>query len=763
MPSVSCARDALKLMTRGRLARRNRRLGSPRSPEPAARRSCGEGEQRPAGVRVVVMTATRASGSTSSLRELPSGSQLSRGRQRPRSGAFSRIRARRAGRPLRRAEGGARGRYEVRRRREGEGGERSPHGACAFDAEGTLPCIRVEDVAGRSRPTQPRPSTDTRRSASRWSGSPGRTGRRRRRTSSGRPSTGRTGGTCCGIVGTVGHSFGSFREDAAHTTPEADDLARVLAAIRDAGATHVAMEVSSIALASRARPRDPLPCRRVHEPDAGPPRLPRHRWRRTRRRRRALHVLRARRRRSSTSTTRSVVSSRAACEAPLVRVSGLVGASPDDAEVAPLSPRSSAPGDRGAAPDPARRRCELVSPLVGAHNLENLLVALGIVLALDLDLERAALALKGELGAPGRLERCESPGDDVIVLVDYAHTPDALARVLSTRARRRGRPGARASSAAGGTATRTKRRPMGEAAARGADAVFVTSDNPRGESPAAIAAAIAEGLMASGFTEHDASDVARQPRGFTVELDRARAIDAAVLAAAPGDVVLICGKGHEHYQIVLDQKLPFDDRVEARRALVGAPRACSRRPRPGARDGDRDPDQHRALLRLGARRRLRGRHHPPPRRAPLCRRCRHRLARRRAGQRVPRAAGRIVRWARLCRRSRRAGGQRGRPPSRPRGAARGGRGRRGRRRRERVRRDRAVPSPPLEAGPSGAGARRRDHRERREDHDQGARARDSLRSGRLPCDRRELEQPHRTARGRARPRRTSRSRCSSSA
>src|SRR5208283_2903257 len=104
---------------------------------------------------------------------------------------------------------------------------------------------------------------------------------------------------------------------------------------------------------------------------------------------------------------------------------------PGDAEVAPLSLSVSARGIEARVRVP-RGTVELVSPLFGAHNLENLLVALGVVVALDLDVERAALALKDELGAPGRLERCESPGDDVVVLVDYAHTPDALGRVLST-------------------------------------------------------------------------------------------------------------------------------------------------------------------------------------------------------------------------------------------------------------------------------------------------------------------------------------------
>ncbi|HLK38296.1 MAG TPA: cyanophycin synthetase, partial [Polyangiaceae bacterium] len=107
----------------------------------------------------------------------------------------------------------------------------------------------------------------------------------------------------------------------------------------------------------------------------------------------------------------------------------------------------------------------------------------------------------------------------------------------------------------GGDRDPTKRGPMGEAVARRADVVVVTSDNPRSEAPDAIADAVVRGAHAAGAT----------PR---VELDRRRAIDLAVSSADPGDVVLVAGKGHEDYQIVGKVKSPFDDRVEVRRALA---------------------------------------------------------------------------------------------------------------------------------------------------------------------------------------------------
>ncbi len=197
------------------------------------------------------------------------------------------------------------------------------------------------------------------------------------------------------------------------------------------------------------------------------------------------------------------------------------------------------------------------SPLFGAHNVENLLAALTIAFLLDLDLGAAARALSAPIAVPGRLERCDAPGlDDVVVLVDYAHTPDALGRVLTSVRGMAAAAGGRVRCVfgCGGDRDPLKRPLMGEAVGRLADVAIVTNDNPRGEDPRAVAAAILPGL-AGGHAE------------VIVELDRRRAIERAVLEAAPGDVVLVAGKGHEPYQIVGAVTLAFDDREEARRAL----------------------------------------------------------------------------------------------------------------------------------------------------------------------------------------------------
>jgi UDP-N-acetylmuramoyl-L-alanyl-D-glutamate--2,6-diaminopimelate ligase len=200
------------------------------------------------------------------------------------------------------------------------------------------------------------------------------------------------------------------------------------------------------------------------------------------------------------------------------------------------------------------RAYRLSSRLVGAHNLENLTVALGILLALGEPPERALWALSQAQGAPGRLERCDEPGDQRLVVVDYAHTPDALERVLDVL--RPLTPGRLwCVFGCGGDRDPGKRPLMGAAVAARADFALVTNDNPRTEKPEDIAAAIVPPLAAS-----------QTP--YWVELDRSAAIERALRESAPGDTVLIAGKGHENYQIFGHDKRPFDDRDEARRALL---------------------------------------------------------------------------------------------------------------------------------------------------------------------------------------------------
>ena len=375
---------------------------------------------------------------------------------------------------------------------------------------------------------------------------------------------GALGKMLCGTIGTVGHRFGDLRVDAAHTTPEADEIARVMAAMRKRGATHLAMEVSSHALELRrvravrfrvaaftnltqdhldfheSMPKYAAAKERLFtECDPGAA---------------VVNVDDAFGRELATKV-----------RAPLVRVSARVGASESDADIFPRTATTGAKGIEAVLRTP-QGDVALSSRLVGAHNLENLVVALGVVHALDLDVHRAAAALANEVGAPGRLERCDADGDDVTVLVDYAHTPDALARVLdSVRAIAPRRLWC--VFGCGGDRDAGKRAPMGEAAATRADALVVTNDNPRTEDATAIANAIVRGIEAAGLARAELSALARGARGYVVELDRARAIALAIASAAAADVIVLAGKGHEDYQIVGREKRHLDDREEAKRAL----------------------------------------------------------------------------------------------------------------------------------------------------------------------------------------------------
>lgn len=192
---------------------------------------------------------------------------------------------------------------------------------------------------------------------------------------------------------------------------------------------------------------------------------------------------------------------------------------------------------------------DLASPLVGRFNVENLTAALAVGLALGYDPGRCVAALAGVRQVPGRMERFLLPTGGLAV-VDYAHTHDALAAVL-TAAREVARGELIVVFGCGGDRDRGKRPLMAQVAAEMADRAWITSDNPRSEDPEAICRDIAEGF-----------DAVTQPlaRQREVVVDRSSAIRAALDAAGDGDVVVIAGKGHEDYQIVGDQVLHLDDR-----------------------------------------------------------------------------------------------------------------------------------------------------------------------------------------------------------
>ncbi len=194
--------------------------------------------------------------------------------------------------------------------------------------------------------------------------------------------------------------------------------------------------------------------------------------------------------------------------------------------------------------------------LIGEFNVANAVGSILAARALGLSDDEIAPGLAKLTGVPGRLQRVGERA-----FVDYAHTPDALEVVLQTL--RRVLPGGGrivTLVGAGGDRDRAKRPLMGAAAARHSDHVIVTNDNPRTEDPASIAAAIVEGISLP-----EADSPARD--GYQVVLNRREAIRLAIAETAPTDVVLVAGKGHENYQEIEGQRLPFDDAVELRRAL----------------------------------------------------------------------------------------------------------------------------------------------------------------------------------------------------
>ncbi len=194
------------------------------------------------------------------------------------------------------------------------------------------------------------------------------------------------------------------------------------------------------------------------------------------------------------------------------------------------------------------------SPLVGQFNLANLLAAVGAALHLGVDLEAIAHHLPHFIGVPGRMEQVQiQPDQDISVIVDYAHTPDSLENLLN--AARPFIPGRMICVfGCGGDRDRTKRPQMGGIAARLSDWAIVTSDNPRTEDPQRILQDVVAGIP---------PEVEPLVMG-----DRAAAIRTAILQAQPGDGVLIAGKGHEDYQILGTEKVHFDDREQARSALI---------------------------------------------------------------------------------------------------------------------------------------------------------------------------------------------------
>ncbi len=353
----------------------------------------------------------------------------------------------------------------------------------------------------------------------------------------------------CGLLGTLGNGFPGELATATHTTPDAIALHAELARLRDAGARRVAIEVSSHALDQQRvagvrfdtavftnLTHDHLD---YHGDMDGYARAKRRLFRQPGLRCAALNV----------DDPRGPAW-RAGIE-PSIETLGY-GFAPA-AELRGTQLHLDADGlvleiVHGSA------RATLRSPLLGRFNASNLLAALAVLRLAGIDLAEAVARLARVRTVPGRMERFARPGGPLAV-VDYAHTPDALAVALAAL-REHGRGRLWCVFGCGGDRDAAKRPLMGAVAEAGADRVLVTDDNPRHEDGAAIAAVIMAGM--------------RDPERAEVVRDRATAIARALGEAGPDDVVLIAGKGHETQQQIGDEVRPFSDRALVRRLQEGS-------------------------------------------------------------------------------------------------------------------------------------------------------------------------------------------------
>jgi UDP-N-acetylmuramoyl-L-alanyl-D-glutamate--2,6-diaminopimelate ligase len=360
----------------------------------------------------------------------------------------------------------------------------------------------------------------------------------------------RAAGHVTGLIGTVEARLGDLVIDSVRTTPEATDLHALFAAARERGVTAVAMEVSSHALAM-----DRVGGVRFAVggwTNFGLDHLDFHAD--------AAEYFAAKARLFDGRCAVEVLNLDDPALRPLLGTQTVTFSATGDPAATWRAAEVSGEGyaQRFTALGPDGISVPAGVALPGRHNVANALLAIASLVAVGVDPEVAAAGVAACAGVPGRLERVSAPGQ-VLGVVDYAHKPDAIVAALVALRELADAEGGRVICVigAGGDRDQGKRPHMGRAAAAGADLVVVTDDNPRTEDPAAIRAQVRQGAVSAGA----AAEIVEVP-------DRRAAIDAAVRAARPGDVIALLGKGHERGQEVNGQLRPFDDRVELATALT---------------------------------------------------------------------------------------------------------------------------------------------------------------------------------------------------
>ncbi len=358
------------------------------------------------------------------------------------------------------------------------------------------------------------------------------------------------------VFGTVNYRFGSRVLPAAHTTPEAIDLLRLLAEFRQFGADTLIMEVSSHALEQfRA---EGIRFDQAIFTNLTPEHLDYH------------------------GTMEAYFQSKERLFTELLRETGVAVLNVDDpygrkladrlpkvvtvsqkgvADVVAETVVQSADGMRGCLKTPRGSSLGFSAPLVGAFNLSNLLCSFAAALEVGADPQDLVVGLEQLKSAPGRMQRVDNDFG-ALILVDYAHTGDALEKALHA-VQGVGRGRTICLFGCGGDRDAGKRPVMGQIAGELSDIVILTSDNPRTEDPLVILEQIRAGVQ----RHLPPCQVEATGKGYVVEPDRRLAIEQAVQLLEPGDLLLVAGKGHEDYQILGTERIHFDDAEEIQRAL----------------------------------------------------------------------------------------------------------------------------------------------------------------------------------------------------
>ena len=358
----------------------------------------------------------------------------------------------------------------------------------------------------------------------------------------------RAAGLTAGLIGTTGYRMPKGNRTAVNTTPESLDLQEMFAEIRDAGGTHVVMEASSHALAMERLwgchfgvaiftnlTQDHLDYHKTI---------------------------------GDYFAAKRLLFEGTGAGSPAV---GVINADdPYAGQLAGLAQRTLTYDLKASADVTARKfalsiqgleftaqtpigNIEVRSPLVGRFNVYNILAAIGAGIGLDVPIAKIEEGIAKLDLVPGRFQRIDE-GQPFLVVVDYAHTDDALRNVITAAAELDASARIITVFGAGGDRDRGKRPLMGEAVGSLSDVVVLTSDNPRGEDPLRIINDVIVGLQKSNAK-------------YQIQPDREQAIAAALEQARPGDIVLLAGKGHETYQVLREGTVEFDDREKARAIL----------------------------------------------------------------------------------------------------------------------------------------------------------------------------------------------------